>query len=77
MSELTEIRWQAWKRRPGTVTAAKLFAQSAMAGGKFVQAFPEFGPERTEAPVRAYNRISEKKLTIHCGVTNRAYSCSG
>ena len=69
MYDATEIRWHG-RGGQGTVTAAKLFAQSAMVGGKYVQAFPEFGPERTGAPVKAYNRISGKKLTIHCGVTN-------
>ncbi|MBI5043562.1 MAG: 2-oxoacid:acceptor oxidoreductase family protein [Nitrospirae bacterium] len=69
MYEATEIRWHG-RGGQGTVTAAKLFAQSAMVGGKYVQAFPEFGPERTGAPVKAYNRISSKRLTIHCGVTN-------
>jgi pyruvate ferredoxin oxidoreductase gamma subunit len=35
-----------------------------------VQAFPEYGPERAGAPLRAYNRISDKELRMHCPVLN-------
>ncbi|HET7319772.1 MAG TPA: 2-oxoacid:acceptor oxidoreductase family protein, partial [Nitrospirota bacterium] len=31
---------------------------------------PEYGPERAGAPLRAYNRISEKALRMHCPVLN-------
>jgi len=69
MQEITEVRWHG-RGGQGTVTAAKIFAETAMSGGKYVQAFPEYGPERMGAPLRAYNRVSEKPLTLHCQVTN-------
>ncbi len=63
----TEIRWHG-RAQQGIVTAAKLLGESALVGGKQVQAFPEFGPERMGAPVRAYNRISNAPIRVHCQV---------
>lgn len=51
MSQLTEIRWHA-RAGQGAVTAAKLVADTAMLQGNFIQAMPEYGPERTGAPLR-------------------------
>ncbi len=69
MAEILEIRWHG-RGGQGTVTAAKVLAEASMAEGKNVQAFPEYGPERMGAPLRAYNRISVSPMTIHCQVTN-------
>jgi pyruvate ferredoxin oxidoreductase gamma subunit len=66
---ITEVRWHA-RAGQGAVTAAKVLAEAAMAEGGYVQAFPEYGPERMGAPLRAYNRISDAPLTMHCQVTN-------
>lgn len=71
MAEILEIRWHG-RGGQGTVTAAKVLAEASMAEGKNVQAFPEYGPERMGAPLRAYNRICDKPMTIHCQVTNPA-----
>ncbi len=71
MSEILEIRWHG-RGGQGTVTAAKVLAEAAVAEGKNVQAFPEYGPERMGAPLRAYNRVSKAPMTIHCQVTNPA-----
>lgn len=67
--EKVEIRWHG-RGGQGTVTAAKVFADACLSGGRYVQAFPEYGPERAGAPLRAYNRISSKELRMHCPVTN-------
>ena len=69
MNEFIEIRWHA-RAGQGAVTAAKALADAATAGGKYVQAFPEYGPERMGAPLRAYNRVSGEPILIHCQVTN-------
>ncbi len=69
MSEILEIRWHG-RGGQGTVTAAKVFADACLSGGRHVQAFPEYGPERAGAPLRAYNRISTKELRMHCPVLN-------
>jgi pyruvate ferredoxin oxidoreductase gamma subunit len=69
MVESVEIRWHG-RGGQGTVTAAKVLADACLSGGRHVQAFPEYGPERAGAPLRAYNRISEKALRMHCPVLN-------
>lgn len=71
MAGILEVRWHG-RGGQGTVTAAKVLAEAVMAEGKNVQAFPEYGPERMGAPLRAYNRISDTPMTIHCQVTNPA-----
>lgn len=69
MSEFIEVRWHG-RGGQGTVTAAKALAEAAMTGGKYIQAFPEYGPERTGAPVRAFNRISDKHIKHYTSVTD-------
>ncbi len=49
----------------GAKTAAEILAQAALHEGKFVQAFPDFGPERSGAPVRTYVRISDESIRTH------------
>lgn len=67
MAETIEIRWHG-RGGQGTVTAAKVLADTCLSGGRYVQAFPEYGPERSGAPLRAYNRVSTKELRMHCPV---------
>lgn len=67
MADIVEIRWHG-RGGQGTVTAAKVLADACLSGGIHVQAFPEYGPERAGAPLRAYNRISSKELRMHCPV---------
>jgi pyruvate ferredoxin oxidoreductase gamma subunit len=69
MGKLTEIRWHG-RGGQGAKTAALLFADAALYEGKYIQAFPEYGPERTGAPVQSFNRISEEPISIHCHVKN-------
>jgi len=33
--------------------------------GQYFQAFPDYGPERMGAPIRAYTRLSPEPITIH------------
>jgi len=49
----------------GAKTAAEILAQAALHEQKFVQAFPDFGPERTGAPIRTYVRISDEPIKTH------------
>lgn len=67
MSDMLEIRWHG-RGGQGTVTAAKVLADACLSGGRYVQAFPEYGPERSGAPLRAYNRVSGRMLRMHCPV---------
>lgn len=52
------------------MTAAKVLADACISGGRYVQAFPEYGPERAGAPLKAYNRVSDKELRLHCPVVH-------
>lgn len=49
----------------GAKTAAEILAQAALNEGKFVQAFPSFGPERSGAPTKTYVRISSREIRTH------------
>ena len=64
MAELTEIRWHG-RGGQGVVTAGKLLAETALTTGQYFQAFPDYGPERMGAPIRAFTRLSAKPITIH------------
>lgn len=64
---MIEIRWHG-RGGQGAKTAALLFAEAALATGKYIQAFPEYGPERMGAPVQSFNRISDAPITLHCGL---------
>ncbi len=72
MESALEVRWHG-RAQQGVVTAAKLLGEVCVASGKFVQAFPEFGPERMGAPVRAYNRIANEPIRLHCQVLEPSY----
>ncbi len=67
MEQLTEIRWHA-RAGQGAVTAAKLVAETALAADKYMQAMPEYGPERMGAPIKAFTRISPDPIDIHCNI---------
>ncbi|MFC1753606.1 2-oxoacid:acceptor oxidoreductase family protein [Thermoproteota archaeon] len=65
---MQEVRWHG-RGGQGVVTASQLLARSAMREGKYIQAFPEFGPERMGAPIKAYTRISNQPINIHSGIS--------
>ena len=69
MAELLEIRWHG-RGGQGAKTAAILLGEAVSASGKYIQAFPEYGPERMGAPVLAFNRISDEPIRLHCQVAN-------
>jgi len=69
MEEMFEIRWHG-RGGQGAKTAALLFGDAAVSTGKYIQAFPEYGPERMGAPVASFNRISSKPIRVHSGITN-------
>ncbi len=50
------------------VTSNQMLGKTALAEGNYIQAFPEFGPERTGAPVRAFLRISKNPIQIYAQV---------
>jgi len=66
---LIEVRWHG-RGGQGAWTASELLARAAIHEGKHIQSFPEFGPERMGAPVRAFTRISDEPIRLHCSVYN-------
>ena len=72
MSNLIEIRWHG-RGGQGAKTASLLLADAAFNTGKYIQGFPEYGPERMGAPITAYNRISDTPITIHSNIYEPDY----
>ncbi len=72
MNDLVEIRWHG-RGGQGAKTASLLLADAAFNTGKYIQGFPEYGPERMGAPITAYNRISSSPITIHSNIYNPDY----
>ena len=67
MKSITEFRWHG-RGGQGAWTASEVLARTAIYEGKYIQSFPEFGPERMGAPVTAFTRISTEPIRIHCSV---------
>jgi pyruvate ferredoxin oxidoreductase gamma subunit len=63
-----EIRWHA-RAGQGAKTASQLFATASLHAGKSAQAFPEYGPERRGAPLRAYTRVDDRPIRRHDSIT--------
>ena len=72
MSNMIEIRWHG-RGGQGAKTASLLLADAAFNTGKYIQGFPEYGPERMGAPITAYNRISDNPITIHSNIYEPDY----
>lgn len=64
---MIEVRWHA-RAGQGAKTAAQLLAEAMLSAGKSVQAFPEYGPERRGAPMRAYTRVDDRPIRRHDAV---------
>jgi len=54
----------------GAKAAAEILAQAALKEGKFVQAFPLFGPERSGAPTKTFLKISRSVIRSHEPITD-------
>ena len=72
MDNMIEIRWHG-RGGQGTKTASLLLADAAFNTGKYIQGFPEYGPERMGAPITAYNRISDTPIRIHSNIYDPDY----
>ncbi len=64
---MVEFRWHG-RGGQGAWTASELLARTALDEGKYIQSFPEFGPERMGAPVTAFTRISTEPIRLHCSI---------
>ena len=67
MKNMIEFRWHG-RGGQGAWTASELLARTALDEGKYIQSFPEFGPERMGAPVTAFTRISTEPIRLHCAI---------
>ena len=72
MKNLIEIRWHG-RGGQGAKTASLLLADAAFNTGKYIQGFPEYGPERMGAPITAYNRISTSPIRVHSNIYEPDY----
>ncbi len=72
MAKIVEIRWHG-RGGQGAKTASLLLADAAFNTGKYIQGFPEYGPERMGAPITAYNRISDEPITVHSNIYEPDY----
>ena len=72
MNNMIEIRWHG-RGGQGAKTASLLLADAAFNTGKYIQGFPEYGPERMGAPITAYNRISDTPIRIHSNIYEPDY----
>ncbi|MBR6230034.1 MAG: 2-oxoacid:acceptor oxidoreductase family protein [Eubacterium sp.] len=70
--DMIEIRWHG-RGGQGAKTASQLLADAAFSAGKYIQSFPEYGPERSGAPITAYNRISKERCNIHSNIYDPDY----
>jgi len=66
---LHEVRWHG-RAGQGVITSSRLLAQAALLEGKYVQAFPEFGPERLGAPISGFTRISDEVIETRSQIYN-------
>lgn len=64
---MIEIRWHG-RGGQGAKTVSQLLAGAALRSGRYAQAFPEYGPERSGAPVKAFNRLDTKEIRLHCSI---------
>jgi len=72
VSKMVEIRWHG-RGGQGAKTASLLLADAAFNTGKYVQGFPEYGPELMGAPITAFNRISEERCLVHSNIYEPDY----
>lgn len=69
MTDIIEIRWHG-RGGQGAKTVAEFLALVALNEGKYSQGFPEYGPERSGAPIKGYTRISTGPIKMHSAVYN-------
>lgn len=69
MKDMFEIRIHG-RGGQGAKTASQFIVEAALEKGKFIQSFPDYGPERAGAPMRAFARISDKPIRTYSAVVN-------
>ncbi|AEX85954.1 pyruvate synthase [Marinitoga sp. 1135] len=64
-----EIRWHG-RAGQGAKSASQFLTEAAVEAGKYSTAFPEYGAERSGAPMKAFNRIADVPIRIRSGIEN-------
>lgn len=54
----------------GAKTIGQILAEAGIEDGKYVEAFSEYGPERSGAPMQVFVRISAEPIRIHSNIKN-------
>jgi 2-oxoacid:acceptor oxidoreductase gamma subunit (pyruvate/2-ketoisovalerate family) len=62
-----EVRWHA-RAGQGAKSASQFLAEAALDAGKYSTSFPEYGAERSGAPMKAFNRISDIPVRVRSNV---------
>lgn len=62
-----EIRWHG-RAGQGAKSASQFLTEAAVEAGKYSTAFPEYGAERSGAPMKAFNRIADVPIRIRSGI---------
>lgn len=66
---LVQIRWHG-RGGQGVVTAGNLLVEVALDEGRYFQATPDYGAERSGAPVASYTLISDEPIYTHTPITD-------
>ncbi|HOI81309.1 MAG: 2-oxoacid:acceptor oxidoreductase family protein [Thermovirgaceae bacterium] len=69
MSKVIEVRWHG-RGGQGAKTGSAILAEVLFEAGKHTQSFPEYGAERQGAPMKAFNRVSDRPIRDRSGVLN-------
>ena len=67
---MIEVRWHGRGGQGGFTVSRLLGMSAALFEDRHAMAFPSFGPERRGAPVLAFTRIDDKKITDRSEVQN-------
>lgn len=67
MENLFEIRIHS-RGGQGAKTIGQILAEAGIEDGKFVEAFSEYGPERSGAPMQVFIRISTEPIRVHSNI---------
>ncbi|MFW6109911.1 MAG: 2-oxoacid:acceptor oxidoreductase family protein [Patescibacteria group bacterium] len=66
-NKLLEVKFSA-RAGQGAKTAAQIVAEAGLKNNFFVQAFPQYGPERRGAPVSTFVRLSTSPILTHAQI---------
>ncbi|PNR94616.1 2-oxoacid:acceptor oxidoreductase family protein [Petrotoga sp. 9PWA.NaAc.5.4] len=69
-----EIRWHA-RAGQGAKSASQFLTEAAEEAGKYSSSFPEYGAERSGAPMKAFNRVADVPIRVKSNVEKPDVVC--